>query len=268
MPVEPVGIFGGSGLYRLLEGAEEVRLDTPYGPPSDSVFIGEVDGRRVAFMPRHGRGHTIPPHRINFRANLHVLNQVGVRRVLGPAAVGSLRSELRPGELVIPDQVVDRTWGRADTFWEGPTVQHLAAAYPYCPELGDLAEAQAVARGWVAHRRQTMVVIQGPRFSTRAESGWYSAQGWGVIGMTGYPEVVLARELGMCYASLALVTDYDAGLDGSPEVEPVSHQEVLRVFAANVDRVRTLLTDVVSRLPERASCECRRSALPASTETA
>ncbi|MGA9774393.1 MAG: S-methyl-5'-thioadenosine phosphorylase [Candidatus Dormiibacterota bacterium] len=262
MAKEPVGIFGGSGLYELLEGAEEVRLDTPFGPPSDAIFLGEIGGRPVAFMPRHGRGHTIPPHKINFRANLQAMSQVGVSRVVGPAAVGSLRAELAPGSIVIPDQFVDRTWGRADTFWDGPQVEHLAAAHPYCPELGDLAEARGRAAGIAMHRGQTMVVIQGPRFNTNAESTSYSRQGWGVVGMTGYPEVVLARELGMCYASLALVTDYDAGLEGSPEVKPVSHQEVLRVFAANIDRVKALLSEVVAGLPELRSCDCLSSSTP------
>ena len=262
MAEDVVGIFGGSGLYELLEGADEVRLDTPYGAPSDCAFVGRIGSRQVAFMPRHGRGHTVPPHRINFRANLHAMSQLGVSRVLGPAAVGSLQAELAPGHIVIPDQYVDRTWGRADTFWEGPEVEHLAAADPYCPELGDLAERKALEAGQMVHRHRTMVVIQGPRFGTRAESSWYSRMGWGVVGMTGYPEVALARELGMCYASLALVTDYDAGLEGHPQIAPVSHQEVLRVFAANVDRVRSLLLEVVAGLPVERGCTCSASRLP------
>ena len=262
MTEDVVGIFGGSGLYELLQGAEEVRVDTPYGAPSDAAFVGRIGTRKVVFMPRHGRQHTIPPHRINFRANLHAMGQLGVTRVLGPAAVGSLQAELAPGDVVIPDQYVDRTWGRADTFWEGPQVAHLAAADPYCPELGDLAEAKATASGRTVHRRRTMVVIQGPRFGTRAESAWYSQMGWGIVGMTGYPEVALARELGMCYASIALVTDYDAGLEGRPDIAPVSHQEVLRVFAANVDRVRSLLVDVVAALPQERGCACASSRLP------
>ena len=253
---EAIGIFGGSGLYQLLEEAREVRIETPFGPPSDSLWLGEIGGRPVAFMPRHGRDHSIPPHRINFRANLFAMQQARVRRILAPCAVGSLRAEIAPGHVVIPDQFVDRTWGRSDTFWEGPAVQHVSAADPYCPELGALAAAAAAKQGAVVHQGETLVVIQGPRFSTRAESRWFSGQGWGVIGMTGYPEAILARELGICYSAIALVTDYDAGLEGSPDVAPVTHEEVLKVFAANIGRVRQILFDLVEQLPSRAGCRC------------
>jgi len=256
-----VCIFGGSGLYQLLDDAREVVIDTPFGPPSDSLWIGDVAGRQVAFMPRHARGHTIPPHRINYRANLYAMQKVGVTRVLGPCAVGSLQPELAPGDVVIADQFIDRTWGRPDTFWEGPVVNHLSAADPYCPELGRLAAEASRGQGARVHHGQTMVVIQGPRFSSRAESRWYRGQGWGIIGMTGYPEVVLARELGLCYASVAVVTDYDSGLEGSPHIQPVSHEEVLRVFAANVDRLRALLLALVGSLPDSPGCQCRRSRL-------
>ncbi len=253
---EAIGIFGGSGLYQLLEGAREVRIETPYGPPSDSIWLGEVGGRQVAFMPRHGRDHTIPPHRINFRANLYAMHQAQVGRILAPCAVGSLQAEIAPGHVVIPDQFVDRTWGRADTYWDGPSVQHVSAADPYCPELGDEAAAAATRQGATVHQGQTLVVIQGPRFSTRAESRWFSGQGWGVIGMTGYPESILARELGICYTAIALVTDYDAGLEGSAEIAPVTHEEVLKVFGANIGRVRQILFDLVEKLPARATCKC------------
>ncbi|MHB8324576.1 MAG: S-methyl-5'-thioadenosine phosphorylase [Candidatus Dormibacteria bacterium] len=254
-----VGIFGGSGLYQLLDDARELTVDTPFGPPSDSVWVGDVGGRQVAFMPRHGRGHTIPPHRINFRANLYALQKVGVNRILGPCAVGSLQPELAPGDVVIADQFVDRTWGRADTFWDGPVVNHVSPADPYCPELTRLAAEASRRQGATVHEGQTMVVIQGPRFSSRAESRWYRGQGWAIIGMTGYPEVVLARELGLCYASVAVVTDYDSGLEGSPHVQPVSHEEVLRVFAANVDRLRALLLDLVRAVPDQPGCQCHRA---------
>ncbi|MGH7698554.1 MAG: S-methyl-5'-thioadenosine phosphorylase, partial [Candidatus Dormibacteria bacterium] len=248
---EMVGVFGGSGLYELLDGAREVAVETPYGPPSDSVFLGAIAGRPVAFMPRHGRQHSIPPHRINFRANLHAMRRVGARRIVAPCAVGSLQREIAPGQVAIPDQFVDRTWGRPDTYWDGPKVQHLTAADPYCTEVGAEAAAAARRQGATVHSGQTLVVIQGPRFSTRSESRWFSGQGWGVVGMTGYPEVVLARELGLCYAAIALVTDYDAGLEGSADVAPVTHEEVLRVFAANIDRLRKTLFDLVEHLPAR-----------------
>ncbi|HEY6538357.1 MAG TPA: S-methyl-5'-thioadenosine phosphorylase [Candidatus Dormibacteraeota bacterium] len=253
---EVVGIFGGSGLYQLLEGAREVRVETPYGPPSDSIWLGEIAARKVAFMPRHGRDHSLPPHRINFRANLYALHQAGVGRILAPCAVGSLQREIAPGDVVIPSQFVDRTWGRADTYWEGPVVQHVSAADPYCPELSAAAATAAARQGATVHQGQTLVVIQGPRFSTRAESRWFSGQGWGVIGMTGYPEAILARELGICYSAIALVTDYDAGLEGSADIAPVTHEEVLRVFAANIGRVRQILFDLVEELPPATSCGC------------
>ncbi|MGC1184141.1 MAG: S-methyl-5'-thioadenosine phosphorylase [Candidatus Dormiibacterota bacterium] len=256
---EVIGIFGGSGLYQLLEGAREVRVDTPFGPPSDSLWIGEIAGRQVAFMPRHGREHSLPPHRINFRANLFAMHQAQVGRVIAPCAVGSLRAEIAPGDVAIPDQFVDRTWGRADTYWEGPIVQHVSAADPYCPELSSAAAAAAARQGAKVHQGQTLVVIQGPRFSTRAESRWFSGQGWGVIGMTGYPESILARELGICYSAIALVTDYDAGLEGSAEIAPVTHEEVLKVFAANIGRVRQILFDLVENLPGESGCQCASS---------
>ncbi|MGH7666069.1 MAG: S-methyl-5'-thioadenosine phosphorylase [Candidatus Dormibacteria bacterium] len=253
---EVIGIFGGSGLYQLLEGAREVRLDTPFGPPSDCVWLGQLSGRQVAFMPRHGRGHSIPPHRINFRANLHAMHQAGARRILAPCAVGSLRRAIAPGDVVIPDQFVDRTWGRPDSYWDGPSVQHVSAADPYCPELAAEAAKAATRQGATVHQGETLVVIQGPRFSTRAESRWFSGQGWGVVGMTGYPEAILARELGICYAAIALVTDYDAGLEGADDIAPVTHEEVLRVFSANIDRVRQILFDLVEQLPRSSGCRC------------
>jgi len=255
-----VGIFGGSGLYELLEGAREVELETPYGAPSDKIWMGEVGGQQVAFMPRHGRHHSIPPHRINFRANLFAMRQVGVTRLLGPCAVGSLKPEIAPGHVAVADQFVDRTWGRADTFFEGPEVKHVSAADPYCAELSLLVATAAQAQQMPVHRSQTMVVIQGPRFSSRAESRWYREQGWGIIGMTGYPEVILARELGICYASVAMVTDYDSGLEGSPDLQPVSHEEVLRVFAANLGRLRQLLLATVESVPDQRGCQCQTAA--------
>ncbi len=253
---DAVGIFGGSGLYELLEGAEEVHVETPFGPPSDNLHLGEIAGRRVAFMPRHGRGHTIPPHRINFRANLYAMHQAGVRRVIGPCAVGSLQAEVAPGHIAVSSQLVDRTWGRPDTFWDGPQVSHVSLADPYCGELRALAAGASEESGVTVHRDAVMVVIQGPRFSTKAESRWYRGQGWHVIGMTGYPEAALARELGMCYVSIGLVTDYDSGLEGSPEVAPVSHQEVLRVFADNIERIRGILFRLVASLPDQPGCDC------------
>lgn len=241
-----LGVFGGSGFYALLEDVEEIELETPYGRPSAPVAIGELDGVPVAFMPRHGPSHELPPHRINYRANVWAMREVGVRRLLGPNACGALRADLELGEFVVCDQFVDRTWGRADTFYDGPEVTHVSAADPYCPDLRALVVEAARELGITVRDGGTIVTIQGPRFSTRAESKWFQAAGWDVIGMTAYPEGILARELELCYASIAMVTDYDVGVDGS---EPVSGAGVLEVFQANVERLRRLIATVVPRIP-------------------
>ncbi len=247
-----VGVIGGSGLYALLDGATEVEVDTPYGPPSDRLVVGEVSGVRVAFVPRHGRDHQHPPHRIPYRANLWALRSLGVRQVLAPCAVGGLRAELGPGSLVICDQLVDRTSGRPQTFHDTGAV-HVEFADPYCPTGRRTAVDVATARGWAVTDGGTMVVVEGPRFSTRAESQWFAAQGWSVVNMTGHPEAVLARELALCYTAIALVTDLDAGVDAGSSV---SQAEVFRVFAENTARLRDLLLQVVQALPSTRSCPC------------
>lgn len=249
-----IGVIGGSGFYSFLDDMTEVAIDTPYGPPSDSLTIGVVGGRNVAFLPRHGRGHSVAPHEINYRANLWALRAVGVRQVLGPCAVGGLRAEYGPGTLVVPDQVVDRTFGRPHTFYEkGASVVHVSFADPYCPTGRKVAVAAAGATGWDVVDGGAMVVTQGPRFSSRAESQWHAAQGWSVVGMTGQPEATLARELELCYTSLALVTDLDAGVEVGMGV---TYEEVLRVFSANVERLRTLLVEVIAGLPINPDCSC------------
>jgi 5'-methylthioadenosine phosphorylase len=248
-----IGLFGGSGFYSFLRDAEELAVHTPYGPPSDRVALGEVGGRRVAFIPRHGHAHSIPPHRINYRANLWAFREVGVERVISPCAVGSLRKDLAPGTFVLCDQLVDRTAGRPDTFYDGPVVTHVSFADPYCPELRSLAAGRGEALGVPQCRAGTGVVIQGPRFATRAESAFYAAQGWDVIGMTQYPEAVLARELEMCCLNLSLVTDYDVGLEG---MAPVTTQEVVRILQRNNETLRALLADLIPAIPERRSCAC------------
>ncbi|MFD7627948.1 S-methyl-5'-thioadenosine phosphorylase [Streptomyces sp. NPDC059851] len=256
-----IGVIGGSGFYSFLEDVSEVQVDTPYGPPSDSLFLGELAGRQVAFLPRHGRSHKVPPHKINYRANLWALRSMGVRQVLGPCAVGGLRAEYGPGTLLVPDQLVDRTKSRTQTFFDGeplpdgtvPNVVHTTFADPYCPVGRSVALAAARGRGWEPVDGGTMVVVEGPRFSTRAESQWHAAMGWSVVGMTGHPEAVLARELGLCYTSMALVTDLDAGAETG---EGVSHTEVLRVFGENVGRLREVLFDAVADLPATESRDC------------
>jgi 5'-methylthioadenosine phosphorylase len=254
-PVAEVAIIGGSGFYELLDDAAQVSMDTPWGAPSAPVAVGRIGDRNVAFLPRHGAHHELPPHRVNYRANLWALRQLGVQRVFGPCAVGSLRGDLVPGGFVVPDQLVDLTNGRPDTYLDQPgrPVEHVSFADPYCPELRNLLGATGIRRGG------TVVVISGPRFATRAESAWYRAQGWDVINMTQYPEAYLARELGMCYACLALVTDHDTGCDDDPTIEPVTMEAVLEVLAANVDRARRLLLGLIADLPVEPACACRGS---------
>lgn len=259
-PGAEVGVFGGSGFYSFLDHLEEVAVDTPYGLPSAPVTVGTLDGRRLAFLPRHGPSHELPPHRVNFRANLWAFRALGVTRVLGPCAAGSFRPEVAPGDFVVLDQLVDRTWGRADTFYDGAEPHHVSYADPYCAELSEITAKVARDAGVTVHETGTVVVVNGPRFSTRAESAWYRAQGWDVVNMTQYPEAYLARELGMCYTGIALVTDYDVGVEG--EVEPVTQEEVFAFLAANVERVRSVLTDLVPRIPATRSCSCSDAAGP------
>ncbi len=247
-----IGVLGGSGFYAFLDDAHEVVVDTPYGPPSDPVVVGELAGREVAFLPRHGRDHRFPPHRIPYRANLWALRSLGVRQVLAPCAVGGLSADLGPGSLVVPDQLVDRTTARVQTFHDDGAV-HVSFADPYCPTGRAVAVAQATTLGWPVTDGGTMVVIEGPRFSTRAESRSYSAQGWSVINMTGHPEAVLARELALCYTSIAMVTDLDAGVESH---DAVTQEEVFRVFGENTARLRALLLAVVQALPEERACPC------------
>jgi 5'-methylthioadenosine phosphorylase len=259
-----IGVIGGSGFYSFLEDVTEIQVDTPYGSPSDSLFLGEIAGRRVAFLPRHGRGHHLPPHRINYRANLWALRSVGVRQVLGPCAVGGLRPEYGPGTLLVPDQFVDRTQSRVQTFYDGlplpdgtiPNVVHVSPADPYCPDGRKAALEAARGLNWEPVDGGTMVVVEGPRFSTRAESRAHAAAGWSVVGMTGHPEAVLARELALCLTPLALVTDLDAGVEGD---HGVTQEEVFRVFGENTARLRTLLLDLAAALPVDGDCPCHHA---------
>ncbi|MFB7945924.1 S-methyl-5'-thioadenosine phosphorylase [Kitasatospora phosalacinea] len=254
-PAAPIGVIGGSGFYQLLDDAREVKVDTPYGPPSDLLAVGTVAGRQVAFLPRHGRGHALPPHRINYRANLWALRALGVRQVLAPCAVGSLRRDLPPGALVVPDQLVDRTSGRVQSYFDEGAL-HVQFADPYCGNGRRAAVAAARARGTEAHDGGTMVVVEGPRFSTRAESQWFAAAGWSIVNMTGHPEAVLARELALCYTPLALVTDVDAGIDAA---ESVAQEDVFAVFARNIERLREIVITAVELLPEHRDCRCARA---------
>jgi 5'-methylthioadenosine phosphorylase len=242
-----IGVFGGSGFYSLLDDVREVKVDTPYGTPSDSVFLAEVEGRRVAFMPRHGRRHTIPPHRINYRANVWALRSLGVKAVISPCAAGSLQLAVKPGDFVVCDQFVDRTHGRVDSFYDGPIVTHLSSADTYDPVLRQLAIDTIRDHGIEVHERGTVVVIEGPRFSTKAESKWFSDAGWEVINMSQYPEAWLCRELGMAVVNISLITDYDAGvLEGTEAVDAMS---VLEVFQQNASRIQAVVLDLIGRFP-------------------
>jgi 5'-methylthioadenosine phosphorylase len=248
-----IGVIGGSGFYSFLDDIEEVTVDTPFGRPSDPIALGAVGGRRVAFVPRHGRDHRFPPHAIPYRANLWALRSLGVTRVVAPSAVGSLTAEYGPGTLAVPDQLIDRTYGRSQTFYDSGGAVHVSFADPYCPVGRRTALEAGRAAGWAPVDGGALVIIEGPRFSTRAESLWYAAQGWTLVGMTGHPEAVLARELALCYTPVCLVTDLDAGIESG---EGVTQEEVFRVFAENVDRLRDLIADVVAGLPADRDCPC------------
>jgi 5'-methylthioadenosine phosphorylase len=242
-----IGIFGGSGFYSLLEDVREAKIDTPYGPPSDSFFLATVAGRKVAFLPRHGRRHTIPPHKVNYRANVWAMRSLGVKAVISPCAAGSLQLHVEPGHFVVSDQFVDRTTGRADTFFDGPIVSHVSSAEIYDPTLREIALEVIREHGIIAHDGGTVVVIQGPRFSTRSESKWFTDAGWEVINMTQYPEAYLCRELGMAVVNIALITDYDAGvLEGT---HAVTAHDVLAVFEQNAENIRKVVLDMVGRFP-------------------
>ena len=261
LPTADVGIIGGSGFYSFLSDPDTVIMTTPFGPPSAPVAVGTVAGRQVAFLPRHGQDHQFPPHRVNYRANLWALRALGVRQVIAPSAVGSLKPALGPGTFVVPDQLVDRTWGRPHTVYdaEGPVV-HVEFAEPYCPR----GRASVIAAGAAGSVRPvdggTLVVINGPRFSSRAESQWHASQGWSVVGMTGQPEAAVARELALCYTSVTMVTDHDAGMG---EGDAVTHAQVLKTFSSNLDRLKVLLHRTLELLPAAetdadAQCRCRR----------
>ena len=244
-----IAVIGGSGFYEFLENPASVEVSTPYGDPSAPIAVGDVAGRAVAFLPRHGPGHEFPPTQINYRANLWALRGLGVEQVLAPCAVGGLQPETQPGTLVVPDQLVDRTTSRIQTFVDRGAA-HAPFADPYCP---DLRVALIRAAGVNVIDAGTMVVIEGPRFSTRAESQSYARSGWTVVNMTGHPEAVLARELGLCYATIALVTDLDAGVS---KEESVDQAQVFALFEKHIDGLKKLLADVVSGLDGVGDCGC------------
>ena len=251
-----IGVFGGSGFYSLMDDFEEVKVETPYGAPSDLIALGTVAGKKVAFLPRHGRRHQLPPHAIPYRANIYAMKQLGVTRIIGPNAVGSLQTDIKPGDFVVCDQFVDRTTGRKDTFYDGPIATHISAAEPYCPTLRKLAVEIGREQGVRIHDGGTCVVIQGPRFSTRAESSWFTHMGWHVVNMTQYPECILALEQEICYVNIALVTDYDVGIVAEGGAEPVNAAEIINVLNANNERVKRLIYEMIARMPDIRDCHC------------
>ncbi len=253
-----IGVFGGSGFYSLLEKNEPREINTPFGPPSSPLNSGDISGKKVYFMARHGDKHHLPPHMIPYKANVWSMKECGVKHIFAPAAVGSLRHDIKPGTFVIPDQLMSFTSGRDDTFYSGMNelhdlsrVTHVSMAEPYCPKLSGILEDSCGELGVPFRRGGTVVVIQGPRFATKAESGFYQKHG-DVINMTQYPECVLARELEMCYANISLVTDYDAGLGVH---NAVSADEVLRVFKENNERLRQVILKSIEKT-DYMDCRC------------
>lgn len=254
-----IGVIGGSGLYEIpgLTDVKEIKIYTPYGQPSDNIVLGTLEGRRIAFIPRHGKGHRIPPHRVNYRANIWALKTLGVKWVISYSAVGSLRKDYKPGDFVVPDQFIDMTKGiRPYTFFEGGVVCHVSVADPFCEHLRRIIiDAAKNVKNLRLHGKGTYICIEGPRFSTRAESRvWKDVFKADIIGMTLVPEVVLACEAELCYATVAMVTDYDVWAE-----KPVTAEEVSKVMASNIDKAKRILEKLIPRLPkdpESSLCSC------------
>jgi len=251
-----IGIIGGTGIYdpSMIRGLKEMKIYTPFGPPSDLVYVGTYHDRKIAFVPRHGNNHQLPPHRIPYRANIWALKKLGVTRIISPGAVGSLREDYKPSEFVLVDQFIDRTKWRNDTFYEGGHVCHISTADPFCPELKELFMKSAINLETICHQRGTYVCIQGPRFSTIAESKLFQSWGADVIGMTLYPEVALAKEMGMCYVSIAMITDYDVWTD-----KRVSTAEIMKTMEKNVENFKQIVVNTIPKIPKNRHCLCRHS---------
>lgn len=254
-----IGIIGGSGFYDLAKDLKEIKVETPYGPPSDKIALGIIAGRKVAFLPRHNKTHDVPPHKINYRANVWALYSLGISQIITATNCGSLQTQIKPGDFVILDQFVDRTKGRIDTFYDGPIVTHVSAAFPYCSRIRRHAIKTAENLSLKIHQKGTVVVIQGPRFSTAAESAWFTKMGWSVVNMTQYPEVILVRELQMCYGAIALVTDWDVGLVAGGKIKPVSVEMVIKTFKNNISKVKKLILKMIESWPKTRICDCKNA---------
>ena len=251
-----IGIFGGTGIYDsdLLESPQEIDIDTPYGKPSDTITVGMFNGRKIAFLPRHGKKHTIPPHMINFKANIWAFKELGITRIIAPSAVGSLKEEVKPGHFALPTQFLDFTKSRDGSFSEDGRVIHISVADPFCPELQSSILQVTENQDMKIHKECTYVCIEGPRFSTKAESKFYRTTGAEIIGMTLVPECQLAREAQICYASISTVTDYDVWAE-----KPVTAKEVMETLSKNVERTKKVLTELIDKIPKTRNCSCEKA---------
>jgi 5'-methylthioadenosine phosphorylase len=250
------GVIGGTGLYdpKLLKNVQEISVDTPYGNPSDEIIVGELGGKFVAFLPRHGKKHTIRPTDINVRANIFALKKLGVKRILAPTTVGSLREEYHPGEIVVVDQFVDRTTKREQSFYTQDKVCHISVAEPMCPELRKSIIDVAKGLSIKMHETGTYVCIEGPRFSTKAESKMYRQWGADVVGMTLVPECVLAKEAEICYSNISTITDYDVWKD-----HVVSVDDILATMKSNLENVKRIIAETIAKTPTACSCQCNQA---------
>jgi 5'-methylthioadenosine phosphorylase len=255
MPQAKIGVIGGTGLYDIegLTDIEEVDITTPFGKPSDSITIGELEGREIAFLPRHGKGHRISPTEIPVRANIYALKSLGVEHIIAINSAGSFKKEIQPGDLVIPDQLIDRTRSRVNSFFSEGIVAHIPFAEPFCPVLSQILYQAAREIGASVHQGGTFVVMEGPAFSTRAESRLYRSWGADIIGMTALPEAKLAREAEICYASIACVTDYDSWWEPG---QPVTADVILKTLHKNIDAAKQVIKLAITRIPEERDCGC------------
>jgi 5'-methylthioadenosine phosphorylase len=250
------GIIGGSGVYDpgMLEGIEKIKVHTPYGATSDLITSGKLKEREVFFIPRHGPNHVINPSNVNYRANIYALKKLGVTHILAPSAVGSLNEGMKPGDFVFTDQFIDRTYKRETSFYTGSQVCHISVAEPCCPVLRNILKEEAKKLKFPYHERGTCVVIEGPRFSTKAESNMFRQWNADIIGMTMTPEVVLAREAEICYATIGMITDYDVWRNSE-----VSGEEVAQTMKNNIEKVRKLLIEAIAKIPKERKCSCKNA---------
>lgn len=261
-----LGIIGGSGMcsFPELKVISKLRPETKYGLPSDEIAICEHDGQFIAFLPRHGSKHSLAPHKVPYKANLIALKEIGVEYIIGTCIVGSLKKDIAPGSLLIPDQFVNLTWGRDDSLEaDGGSFIHLPMGEPYCGHLRKKIAEQAFATQTAMILQGTVAVIQGPRFSTAAESRWLSANGWDIVNMTQYPECYFARELGLCYAAIAAVTDYDVGLQENLVIDPCQMDKILEIFRGNIQKTKDFLLAFIQQQTSELSCSCASIALKA-----